>query len=81
LRGARTGRGILSKQGHTPWTTKKGKVVRGFISAVDGSVQPYGVIVPARTTTAPKPMRLDVVLHGSSKPIGMSELKFMARFR
>lgn len=63
----------------TPWTTKKGKVVRGFISAVDGSVQPYGVIVP-ESYDGVRPMRLDVVLHGSSKPVGMSELKFMSRF-
>lgn len=61
------------------WTTKKGKVVRGFFSAVDGSVQPYGVIVPEKYD-ATKPMRLDVVLHGSSKPVGMSDMKFIARF-
>ncbi len=65
--------------GKAPWTTKKGKVVRGFISAVDGSTQPYGVIVP-QSYDGKRPMRLDVVLHGSSKPVGMSELKFMARF-
>jgi dienelactone hydrolase len=65
--------------GKHPWADRKGKVVRGFVSDVDGSVQPYGVIVPA--SYAPdKPMRLDVVLHGSSKPVGMSELRFMARF-
>jgi pimeloyl-ACP methyl ester carboxylesterase len=64
---------------HTPWTTKKGKVVRGFISAVDGSAQPCGVIVPEGYDGS-RPMRLDVVLHGSSKPVGMSELKFMSRF-
>ncbi|MDZ4287979.1 MAG: alpha/beta fold hydrolase, partial [Prosthecobacter sp.] len=63
----------------TPWTTKKGKVLRGYVSAVDGSTQPYGVIVP-QGYDGTKPMRLDVVLHGSSKPVGMSELKFMARF-
>jgi len=63
----------------SPWTTKKGKVVRGFVSAVDGSTQPYGVIVP-QCYDGTKPMRLDVVLHGSSKPVGMSELKFMNRF-
>jgi hypothetical protein len=62
-----------------PWTTKKGKIVRGFISAVDGSAQPYGVIVP-QGYDGVRPMRLDVVLHGSSKPAGMSELKFMSRF-
>jgi len=61
------------------WTTKKGKVLRGFVSAVDGSTQPYGVIIPANYDGT-RPMRLDVVLHGSSKPVGMSELRFGARF-
>ena len=61
------------------WATKKGKVVRGFVSAVDGATQPYGVIVP-QSYDGTKPVRLDVVLHGSSKPVGMSELKFMFRF-
>lgn len=64
---------------NTPWTTKKGKVVRGYVSAVDGSTQPYGVIIP-QGYDGTKPMRLDVVLHGSSKPVGMSELKFISRF-
>lgn len=62
-----------------PWTTKHGKVIRGFISAIDGSTQPYGVIIP-KSYDGTKPMRLDVVLHGSSKPVGMSELKFISRF-
>jgi hypothetical protein len=61
------------------WTTKKGPVLRGYVSAVDGSTQPYGIIVP-KTYDAAKPIRLDVVLHGSSKPVGMSELRFGARF-
>jgi pimeloyl-ACP methyl ester carboxylesterase len=63
----------------SPWTTKKGKIVRGFVSAVDGSTQPYGVIIP-KNYDGTNSMRLDVVLHGSSKPVGMSELKFMSRF-
>jgi hypothetical protein len=62
-----------------PWATRKGKILRGYVSAVDGSTQPYGVIVPA-SYDGSKPMRLDVVLHGSSKPVGMSELRFGARF-
>lgn len=62
-----------------PWTTKHGKVIRGFISSIDGSTQPYGVIIP-KSYDGTKPMRLDVVLHGSSKPVGMSELKFISRF-
>ncbi len=61
------------------WTKKQGKVLRGFVSAVDGSTQPYGLIVPQGYTPS-QPIRLDVVLHGSSKPHGMSELRFMSRF-
>ena len=63
----------------TNWTTMKGKVLRGFVSAVDGSTQPYGAIIP-ESYDGTRPMRLDVVLHGSSKPVGMSELRFSARF-
>ena len=65
--------------GKSDWTAKKGKLVRGFVSAVDGSTQPYGVIVP-QGYTGVEPVRLDVVLHGSSKPHGMSELRFVSRF-
>jgi hypothetical protein len=65
--------------GKTSWTKKKGNVLRGFVSAVDGSTQPYGVIIP-ESYDGSRPMRLDVVLHGSSKPTGMSELRFAARF-
>lgn len=66
-------------QGQTRWTSKRGKVVRGYVSAVDGSTQPYGLIVPGNYSPE-QPARLDVVLHGSSKPHGMSELRFMNRF-
>jgi pimeloyl-ACP methyl ester carboxylesterase len=62
-----------------PWADKKGKIVRGYVSAVDGSVQPFGLIVPAKYNRG-KPIRLDVVLHGSTRPVGMSELRFMNRF-
>jgi len=72
-------RADLLLAGQSPWTARKGKIVRGYISAVDGSTQPYGVIVPA-SYDGSKPMRLDVVLHGSSKPVGLSELRFGARF-
>jgi hypothetical protein len=61
------------------WTKKKGKVIRGFRSAIDDSVQPYGLIVPASYDPA-RPIRLDVVLHGSQPPTGLSELRFIERF-
>ncbi len=67
------------ESGETPWKKRKGKLVRGFVSAIDGSVQPFGLIIPAGYDPA-QPIRLDVVLHGSSRPVGMSELRFMNRF-
>jgi hypothetical protein len=65
--------------GKPTWTERKGKLVRGYVSVVDGSVQPFGLIVPSGYDLT-KPARLDVVLHGSTKPVGMSELRFMNRF-
>lgn len=62
-----------------PKEPRRGKVALGYQSRVDGSVQPYGLIVP-KNYDPEKPMRLDVVLHGSTRPVGMSELRFMARF-
>jgi pimeloyl-ACP methyl ester carboxylesterase len=65
--------------GKLPWEQKRGKLVRGYISDVDGSVQPYGLIVPAGYDRA-KPMRLDVVLHGSVRPAGLMTLRFLSGF-
>ena len=65
--------------GSRPWIDRHGKLALGYISSVDGSVQPYGLIVP-KSYDATRPWRLDVVLHGSTRPVGMSELKFIARF-
>lgn len=76
-RGAERAEAVLAKE--APWTTRKGKVIRGFFSSIDHSVQPYGVVVP-KGYDGTRPIRLDVVLHGSSKPVGMSELKFINRF-
>lgn len=65
--------------GQAPWLGKKGRVLRGFVSAIDGSVQSYGAIVP-EGYNGTKPVRLDVILHGSSKPVGMSELRILGRY-
>lgn len=65
--------------GQPRWQSRRGKIALGYVSKVDGSVQPYSVVVPTNYAP-PKPIRLDVVLHGSSKPIGMSELRFISRF-
>jgi poly(3-hydroxybutyrate) depolymerase len=65
--------------GRHDWSSKRGKLVRGYISSVDDSVQPYGVVVPIGYDPQ-QPMRLDVVLHGSTRPVGLAELRFMNRF-
>lgn len=62
-----------------PWAGKRGKVIRGYTSRIDGSTQPYGIIVPTGYDGS-RPMRLDVVLHGSTRPVGLSELRFIDRF-
>src|SRR5207247_1645981 len=53
------------RQGKPVWTTGTGLVVRGYRSKIDGSAQPYGLVVPAsyRPDEA-LPRRLDVWLHG-----------------
>jgi len=66
-------------QGQPSWASKRGRLVRGYVSSVDGSVQPYGLVIPAGYD-ANTAMRLDVVLHGSTRPQGNSELKFIERF-
>ncbi|MFO0951748.1 MAG: alpha/beta hydrolase-fold protein [Isosphaeraceae bacterium] len=61
-----------------PWATARGSVARGFTSKVDGSVQPYAVIVPEGLEfSREKRVRLDVVLHGRDQTI--SESRFIAR--
>lgn len=64
--------------GTAPWAERRGRSVRGFISAVDNSVQPYGLVIPAAYDPA-RPTRLDVVLHGSTSATGVGELLFLNR--
>jgi poly(3-hydroxybutyrate) depolymerase len=65
--------------GKHPWTDRKGRLIRGFVSEVDGSTQLFGLIVPAGYVPD-RPSRLDVVLHGSMRSNGLSELKFLSGF-
>ena len=63
--------------GQAPWLTATGLVVHGFVSRIDGSVQPYGLVVPASFAAQPKePRRLDVWLHGRDNHL--TELKFIS---
>ncbi len=58
-------RATAMKDGKTPWTTATGLVVRGYQSKIDGSVQPYGLVIPKEYDFAAKtPHRLDFWWHG-----------------
>ena len=48
--------------------------MRGFVSRIDGSVQPYGLTIPA-SYDGKRPMRLDVWLHGTQQQ--MNEVRFL----
>lgn len=64
--------------GKAPWREQTGQwVVRAYRSNVDGSVQPYAVLLPeSYGKDSKKKWRLDVVLHGRDSSI--SEAKFIA---
>jgi pimeloyl-ACP methyl ester carboxylesterase len=60
--------------GTSSWTKKTGNLVRGYVSRVDGSVQPYGLTIPA-SYDGSRPMRLDVWLHGTAQQL--NEVRFI----
>lgn len=63
------------KDGKTPWLDKPGGVVRGYVSKIDGSIQPYGLIVPTTFKQgSPQKHRLDIWFHGRGETL--SELAF-----
>ena len=61
-------------QGRAPWTTATGLVVRGYVSKIDGSVQPYGLVIPASFSPDRK-WRLDTWFHGRGETL--SEVNFL----
>jgi pimeloyl-ACP methyl ester carboxylesterase len=62
--------------GQAPWTTQAGLVVRGYVSKIDGSVQPYGLVIPESWTKAPtQAHRLDTWFHGRGE--NLTELNFL----
>jgi len=74
-RGAERAR--LLADGKRPWVDARGSVALGYTSRVDGTVQPYAVVVPegvSRERT--NRVRLDVVLHGRNATL--SEVRFLA---
>lgn len=64
------------KGGQTPWKTQTGPVLRGYRSKIDGSVQPYWLIVPKDYDFSAKTKhRLDFWWHGRGETL--SEANFM----
>ncbi len=62
--------------GSAPWASQTGLVVRGYISRIDGSVQPYGLVVPdSYVATGPFRHRLDLWFHGRGE--NLSEVNFL----
>jgi len=63
-------------RGESPWTRASGLVVRGYVSKIDGSVQPYGLVVPESYRPGGNyKFRMDVWLHGRSEKL--SEVNFL----
>ncbi len=63
--------------GRAPWTTATGLVVRGYISKIDRSVQPFGLVIPpSYSPNLPHRWRLDLWFHGRNETL--SEVNFLA---
>ncbi|MBL6765668.1 MAG: hypothetical protein ISQ14_12005 [Verrucomicrobiae bacterium] len=63
------------RSGTASWLAQTGLVVRGYRSAIDGSVQPYGLVVPPGFVPGGTPKRLDFWFHGRGEKL--SELSFI----
>ena len=62
--------------GDAPWTKQTGPIARGYVSKIDGSVQPYGLVVPDTASfNGARRNRLDVWLHGRGEKL--SELNLI----
>jgi len=62
--------------GRAPWNTATGLVVRGYVSKIDRSVQPYGLVVPSSwDPKLPRKWRLDCWFHGRNETL--SEVNFL----
>jgi pimeloyl-ACP methyl ester carboxylesterase len=63
-------------RGEAPWTRATGLVVRGYVSKIDGSVQPYGLVVPPTfSPDRPHRWRVDAWFHGRSETL--NEIDFI----
>jgi len=69
-------RADLLRAGKPEWTTTPGRHPRGYVSAIDGSIQPYGFHLPETYPADPgRKRRLDTWFHGRMEHL--SELNFI----
>lgn len=62
--------------GKSPWASATGLIVRAYVSKIDGSVQPYGLVVPPSfALDRPHKWRLDAWFHGRGE--NLSEVNFI----
>ncbi len=64
-------------KGQAPWTDVPGPTVGGYMSRIDGSVQPFGLVIPhGWHPNSSRQWRLDFWFHGRGETL--SELAFIA---
>jgi hypothetical protein len=68
------------RRGEFPWLQARGLVVRAYRSKIDGSIQPFGLVVPDVRPPLPPPhpatpRRLDIWFHGRGEKL--TELDFI----
>lgn len=64
------------KAGKPSWITQTGPIIRGYKSKIDGSVQPYSLIVPSGYDFEHRPhSRIDIWFHGRGETL--SEVNFI----
>ncbi|MCA9033486.1 MAG: prolyl oligopeptidase family serine peptidase [Planctomycetaceae bacterium] len=62
-----------------PWVVQEGSTIRGYVSKVDQSIQPYAITLPANVNPRDgKRWPLHVVLHGRANQ--MNEVNFISKF-
>ncbi len=65
------------RDGSVSWTRATGLVVRGYVSKIDGSVQPYALVLPASVAgDTGRKHRLDIWYHGRGEKL--NEINFLA---
>ncbi|MDD4870429.1 MAG: prolyl oligopeptidase family serine peptidase [Kiritimatiellae bacterium] len=64
------------KEGRPAWTNAAGLLPRGYVSKIDGSIQPYGMVIPqSYEFDSGRPRRLDIWFHGRDERL--SEVNFL----